>query len=753
MNKKMIRFEIKDNIWKWFLSLAVSLLAGIVLRLTMYVGDLVGKGISFYDFINSDVTLSLNYLTDYSVVFLIFYGIAIYFGLTMFSYLHKEEKLILYHSMPAKKENILMTKYFVGIGYLLVSYLITLFTVYGVDKLIYPDYTRISLEYVLMCLTYFLRFVLVYTVCLLANIIVGNAIYTFFGTGILLALPYMVIRILQDYMEVPYVLSKTGGIQNVYATLFLDTRGSQYLSASKYGILILELSVLIGGLLFYSVWLLKRRKVERVNHTIAFAKGEKYIRQIILFTFLSGTVIFFMYGWNRTISVLFIGLIYIVFVLVVEVLLKGGIFNIRIKTMALHLILSVLIFGGTIFIAKSNLLVNTYMSEQYIPDFEDVRFVALEVRFDRDYVFSQEEDVENIIELHKRVIDSEEINTFQNANEMFFSLTSFSYMLRNGEVVTSYYYVPEHLEDNNNSEIANRISAINEDVDYAEKLIAFVQGELSNENAHFDGRQISYGELDTNDLDKYPYREYQVEEQAVEMEMKDRAIDPYSFLQWNTSYFEDFANIELPNSSGDDNTLSSLYLAAQGISISLDDKFYSLYHIPLLITPDYEKTYGTMQEMIAENGQEVSLYNIYMLDAATRELMIEILLESDWSISNDVEGSACNNNFTFWNLYGAWEDKMNTANLETENDNADVPIERYDGNASLDSYMKESGIDSLEITTKNYENVYDKIIVPNYKVTKEMIMENEMCLLYDVYNDVYRFCTITDEEILVSKRP
>lgn len=719
MNKKILQFEFKDNIWKFYLSLMISFLVCFVFRLTVYTVYLQENRLTFSQLSQETTKINLNHLSNYGYLFLCFYGIAIYLGLTMFSYLHKEDKLLLYNSMPVKKVSVLVTKYFVGVSYILLCYVVAIISVYLLDSFVYPEYTKISIEFIMMCMTYFLRFIFLYTLFMFVNILLGNGIYTIFGVGCLLLMPVTLLMNLNKYIGVPYRMNRLNGLENYYYSLFLDQSANQYLVSSTYGVLSLILLLLTSLMLLYGIWLLQRRKIERVHHTIIFEKGEFYCRQIILYTFLS----FFLLIMKDMVSsrvplFLFVSLIFVLITFVLEIIIKGGIPNIKIKILFLQPMLAIFLFFGTVLLAKSNIFVNTYMSDQSIPSIDEVRYVACSVKDEgdslysstRDYVYVEKEDIQNILQLHTELIAMENINEGDLDHSYDKGLFSFSYMLMDGTVTSSFYY------GNSNfimgDQLASGIAKIHSDQDYTKNLILFMKEVVSREDVDVKEGTILYdtGNGEEEDLIHYPYREYQwgqetaITDTTIPIETSELyQKDANGFLDAYFNY-SDFDTLDLLAYETEEGIYDALYLKSDSILLRLNDVYKTYYSFSFGVTPIYQETYDSMKQMINKTGVDVALYTIYAIDDTTRNEIADLFKES-------------NRNFN----------------------------DQYVN--SVDTYLQNNSLYQLDVTTSNYEEVYDKFIVPNYRVTKERLEDDRVFVLYDPRYQNIRFCIVTDPGI------
>lgn len=303
----------------------------------------------------AESVLHLNLLLPVFVI-----GLAILLGIQGFSYLHDKRQVDFYHSQPVKRSRRFFVLWLNGILVFVITYLINLF----LGTVAAASYGAIDFSMICGALSsfllYFLLFLAVYHLAVLATLLTGNTLVSLLAVGVFLGYE-LAARAMTTLMASSFFLTYGWGEEEkIFDTLcspIVDFY--QYVSAINYGNsnkgetygetvgkLLIQI-LLFGGLCFYCY---KKRNLESHGKSISFSILKEPLRFLLLLLFGSaGSMAIYNIAGKSLLLGIFGGIFF--------VLLGHGILQViyevdfrairkRWKTMLLSLAAVILVFLG-----------------------------------------------------------------------------------------------------------------------------------------------------------------------------------------------------------------------------------------------------------------------------------------------------------------------------------------------------------------------------------------------------------------------
>lgn len=289
---KLLKEDIKHNIWLWALSVLFFFLAFPVAGL-MGLGNkmqMLEENYLMSDaYTIQDVIDWYNGFISYDNVFvcMMVVGFAVVSAITCFRYLHSKVKMDFYHSLPVRREKFFAVQYLQGVLLFVLPYLLNLILILfvGVTQgVLTGEGMKLCAQAAVMFVIFYL---LCYTVAVLAMMLTGKVIVGLLGTAVF-------------YIYGPAVWALNQSMQQCFYDTFSQSGGQEswaFLSPVTLFILVIEkfmstdtlpwvnlLCAVIAWIVLtcIAVVLYRKRSSEAAEKAMAFEKTESVIKVLML---------------------------------------------------------------------------------------------------------------------------------------------------------------------------------------------------------------------------------------------------------------------------------------------------------------------------------------------------------------------------------------------------------------------------------------------------------------------------------------
>jgi len=430
---------IKDDLKKYGV---LSLLYTMVL---VFLGPMLILFNIYHNFSVSDVATSQEMhavTTSEGMIDMIAIGVSVMIALLLFRYIHNTRAYTKLHSFPITRQELYNSHYLSGLILislpLIINFVIMIVGVNSLNASHLLPHSETLIYYGTLLLVQWMIFSLTVAV----NMTTGFSLITLIITLGITILPMALGGILDYFIH----FHLDGHVMTGLEGMVLFNSPFMYLDRFVYMTSAIRIMVAVYGCVAYGLglWLYKQRNLEKSSDFIVF-KGAKTI-YIILITFVfaaMGTGMFNASSWIYHLKinnvVVYFTLLYVVFLLL-SVLIYGGLMMLvnrsrHIKEFVKGFI--VYCIGCVLFILVLQLDLTGFTT--YIPDKEDIEyasFVEYKSNYPDKHVFSSDELIEKVINLHYRVI-TEEPEEYSGKR----TAISLEYILDNGKTIKREFYI------------------------------------------------------------------------------------------------------------------------------------------------------------------------------------------------------------------------------------------------------------------------------------------------------------------------
>ncbi len=338
MSKEFKREFFKD-IWIMIVSLTFMFFYTVIYRM----------------FDIADRTLAEVRLTSYSAIFLPVFILVIMIAIYLFSYKNNREKLDLIHSLPISRRKYFLIQYIKGLIYFSITYFICIATAAILDLIFYPQYTVLTIYFLLYILKYWLLTTLLYTIFVFASTVCAMNIYSIFFGMYVIVFPFITTELIStySYKNNPYFSNNFGDFGSLYDRFMMMDFSSNYYSIPTYLFTIVILILLNCLILFTALKLYEHFKSENTATPVGFDRLKSPILIATVFSITTFVVLILLQ--TQTPNLLFIFIITLVILpiisLIIEFLINEGFKNIKPKKALRNIIVSfTIVFTYYVFI-------------------------------------------------------------------------------------------------------------------------------------------------------------------------------------------------------------------------------------------------------------------------------------------------------------------------------------------------------------------------------------------------------------------
>lgn len=310
---------------------------------------------------------------------------AMLYGFQAFAWLMSKQKVDFYHSLPITRKEGFMVRYLNGILFFIIPFLLhtgLLFLLIGARGLLTKEITRIMLSNLAL---YFLAFLLMYHLVILAVMLTGNLIVAMLAAATFLLYPSVLRLILswyyhesfmtESYLSDPFVWIRHFAPLEHIVSMF---RGMTENNISRVQAINTVL-FMIGITFCLCLWLYQKRPSESAGKALAFKRTGNVIRIFIAIpcAMVSGFFFFALTGSNSTIWLYLGTMIGTVFIHgFMEVIFH---FDIRAAfRKKLQLVGTLAVVSGIVSVFHFDLT----GFDSYLPKQSDLKAIAYDVDFD-----------------------------------------------------------------------------------------------------------------------------------------------------------------------------------------------------------------------------------------------------------------------------------------------------------------------------------------------------------------------------------
>lgn len=394
---KLMKENLKRRLWTISLSVLLFFVA-LPIVIALSIGE---EGI--YNTRNN-IVYGITQILAASNFFIILITIisAVVCGLSSFYYLHSKKKVDLYHSIPVRREKLFAVNYINGLLMYIVPYLINLLLailIIQINGYMSGELLKISL---IALVINFLFYWLIYTLTIIAVMLTGNIVISFFGIGVFLSYGPLLMFVkelyfMQFFRHYPSLFSEWKLFQFLsplgsYLDLANIRFGYSYKSyttilSEGLGLGIIKTIITVLVLLAVAVFLFIKRPSEAAGKAMSFSISKPIIKFLLVIPLtLLGGIIFRQIASNSGTTGWFIfGLLFTFFVVtaIIEI-----IFNFDIRAAFKHK-RHLLLCAAVVSVITCIFQFDLFKYDSYLPDKDKIDYMSIDISGldnDRSYV-------------------------------------------------------------------------------------------------------------------------------------------------------------------------------------------------------------------------------------------------------------------------------------------------------------------------------------------------------------------------------
>ncbi|WP_414055880.1 hypothetical protein [Macrococcus equi] len=419
------------------------------------------------------------------------------------------------HSLPIKRERILVTAYAVFFSHLLINLIIN-----GVITWIFGiKYTSIDLEKVVIWILFNLVVdFFIFTVTMLFSLYINNMLNHIMSSIILIISPLIMgtliytthmfmFKGLQSYPE--KLMQNLTVPVRILGDVIEDKLDFTYL------LIVLLVSLLLFALLFV---IYKKRKNERINeaYSTRYANFILFFITMFIATLLGGIIFNSIFNEQKIITLF----IYIVSFTLVYILLE------MIAQKSVRIQLNRNLFLMTLALVVLSLIgvyVSGQMRESYVPKIEDVKSVTTSI--DDNNMMGQEsilnsvrvkdkQFIQDVIEGHEDLIEANRAYFNDEVNTMTVNI---EYRLNNGRLINRYYTIEQKIYDQYMKKVATKenVALLSHNINWKKLFKKDVDLNIETSDSSSAGSQLNNNQkAKLMELLKYKYTNYMVKQEV-----------------------------------------------------------------------------------------------------------------------------------------------------------------------------------------------------------------------------------------------
>lgn len=452
-------------------------------------------------------------------------------AIAMFSFLHKNNAVIFYHSLPFNRIQIF------------ISTVISAIVIINVPNLLFCLYVavRVSMEAAIGVFVYgLIASMFSLAICTLAAIISGTVsmhIITSIWLSVLLQSIYGVVLMFCTAFLNGYSINDAGtGVMSMSPITFMDWHLSSW-----FNLIFLAVALILFAA---AAILYKHIKLERCENAITF-KVVKLVLNLLAGIYMMALIgIIFYMVYQNTVALVTASLIgAILGVLIGYMLLNKTfkIFNVKTFRLSVIMVIASMLFLGTF-------TFDIYGYEDDVPNINDVKSVKINENifssshyyvdsqlFNEDSdVFTDRDIISNVIKIHEEMAKKDRVPI--NQNEAYYTF-SIKYTLKDGDTMSRKYVVPYKMMENSaemkyiyeSKEFKEQTSLSNLKYTVNEIQIEKLTDANDENNANEDTSLISI--TDRNEIDEF-IQAYNLDFTEETYEERKKNLNNAEYIMW-----------------------------------------------------------------------------------------------------------------------------------------------------------------------------------------------------------------------------
>ncbi len=263
-----------------------------------------------------------------------------------FNYLHSKEKIDLIHSLPVTRSTIFAHRYFIGILYIIIPFLINAFLLFAIDNYNFPELVNFELTFILFLAKWLVFGIFCYSLLVFSNIIAGRLVYGALFTALFVFLMFFNPLVLEvdTYVDLNYS----------YGFYDLLWYGIDDLPTTAQFIQSILMLVILSAILYYmSLYLYKKRSSEATATAVAIPKLELLMKSLTVYSVL---LFAYMILQDTGFAIPFLIIIFVLLIFIIEALAISSIRGVKIKNLLKTGALSFTLFAFSLIFALSGIM-------------------------------------------------------------------------------------------------------------------------------------------------------------------------------------------------------------------------------------------------------------------------------------------------------------------------------------------------------------------------------------------------------------
>lgn len=382
---KLLKEDLKRRLW----TIALSVLFFFV-ALPIFSALSIGEEGTYNTYSSIMFRLSQTLAANNPFLLLITIVGAVVCGLSSFYYLHSKKKVDLYHSIPVKREKIFTTNYINGLLIYIVPYLINIlltFLIIQVNGYMTFELFKIA---IISAGINFVFYTLIYTLTVIAVMLTGNIVISFFGIGVFLCYGPLLMLVKEAYFaeflkhypstttqwDLFTFLSPIGSFFHL-ANIQVGYTNQSYTTILQEGLGVGIVKTLITTLVLiaFALFLFMKRPSEAAGKAMSFGISKPIIKFLLVIplTLLGGIIFKEIANTSGSIGWFVFGILFtfVIVSAIIEIM-----FNFDIRT-AFHHKKHLLLCGIVIAIISSIFQFDIFKYDSYLPNKDKIDYMSV----------------------------------------------------------------------------------------------------------------------------------------------------------------------------------------------------------------------------------------------------------------------------------------------------------------------------------------------------------------------------------------
>ncbi len=382
---KLLKEDLKRRLW----TIALSVLL-LFIALPIFSALSIGEEGTYNTYSSIIYRLSQTVSANNPFLLLITIVGAVVCGLSSFYYLHSKKKVDLYHSVPIRREKLFAINYMNGLLIFIVPYVINLVLTFFIMQINgYMIFELFKIAMISMVIN-FVFYGLIYTLTVIAVMLTGNIVISFFGIGVFLCYGPLLMLVKEAYFaeflkhypstttqwDLFTFLSPIGNYFHL-ANFQVGFSYQNYTAILQEGLGVGILKTIITTIIFvaFALFLFIKRPSEAASKAMSFGISKPIIKFLLVIplTLLGGIIFKEIANTTGTIGWFVFGLLFtfVIIAAIIEIM-----FNFDIRT-AFHHKRHLILCAVVIAIISSIFQFDVLKYDSYLPDKDKIDYMSV----------------------------------------------------------------------------------------------------------------------------------------------------------------------------------------------------------------------------------------------------------------------------------------------------------------------------------------------------------------------------------------